>query len=119
MIDRYGSPLTRIKVWITSIETNETWVVRTYGPTSVNSDDFYQENLVLSDLPAGEYRADFRVRWKDYSYTLQITPGAVTYFDFYERTGVFSDRLPENDPESLFDPSSDESDLNPGDTVNP
>ncbi len=119
MIDRYGSPLTRISVRITSLSTNETWVVRTYGPTSVNSDDFYQENLVLSDLPAGEYRADFRVRWKDFSYTLQINPGAITYFDFYERTGVFSDSLPKNDPESLFDPASDESILNPGDTVNP
>ena len=104
MIDRYGFPLLKIKVKVTSIETNQVWLVRTYGPTSVNKDDYYQENLVLADLPAGDYDLDFRVRWKDYHYKISVQPGMVAYFKFLERPGTFSEVLPEPGSESQFSP---------------
>lgn len=104
MIDRYGFPLLNIKVKVTSVDQTQTWLARTYGPTSVNKDDFYQENLVLSDLPAGEYWIDFRVRWKDYRHKITIQPGMVAYFTFLERPGTFSEVLPEPGSESQFAP---------------
>lgn len=117
MIDRYGFPLYKIKIKVISEELGKTWVVRTYGPTSVNKDDFYQENLVLSDLPTGEYWVEFRVRWKDYRHKITIKPGMVTYFNFLERPGTFSDALPAPGNGSAFEPAALEPVVNP--VVNP
>lgn len=105
---RYGFLLNTVKVYVTSLKTGDTWVVRTYGPTSVNSDDYYQENLVLSDLPAGDYRINFRVNWRDYQHTVTIQPGKTTFFNFNERPGVFSDQIPEKSSKTIFFPAWDE-----------
>lgn len=113
MIDRYGFPLYKNKIKVTSEELGKTWVVRTYGPTSVNKDDFYRENLVLSDLPAGDYWIEFRVRWKDYRHKITIKPGMVTYFNFLERPGTFSDVLPAPGNGSAFEPAALEQIVNP------
>ena len=59
---------------------------------------------MLSDLPAGEYWIDFRVRWKDYRHKITIQPGMVAYFTFLERPGTFSEVLPEPGSESQFAP---------------
>jgi len=113
MIDRYGFPLLKIKVNVTSVDQNLIWLGRTYGPTSVNKDDYYQENFVLSDLPAGEYWLDFRVRWKDYRYKIKIQPGMVSYFTFLERPGTFSEVLPDPGSLSQFSPVDPETITNP------
>ncbi len=110
---RYGFPVPKIKVRVTSLDTDETWVVRTYGPSSVNSDDYYQENLVLSDLPAGMYRINFRLSWRDYQHIVEIRPGKTTFFTFNERPGVFSDQVPEKNPETIFTPAFDDQFTNP------
>lgn len=110
---RYGFPVPKINVRVTSLESENTWVVRTYGPSSVNSDDYYQENLVLSDLPAGMYRIDFRVNWRDYQHVVEIKPGMTTFFTFNERPGVFSDQVPEKNPETIFTPAFDDQFTNP------
>ena len=116
LIDRFGQPIPHLNVKVTSIATHKTWPVRTYGPSSVNGDDYYRENLVLGDLPTGEYLIEFRVRWKDYRHMVSIQPGAVTFFDFTERPGVFSDRVPESNPSAIFKPVEDTGELPP---VNP
>ncbi len=113
LIGRYGFPVPSIKVYVTSLDTGTDWVVRTYGPTSVNGDDYYQENLVLSDLPAGKYRIDFRLNWKDYQHEIEIKPGMVTFFNFNERPGVFSDQVPEKDSKTIFTPALDDPSTNP------
>jgi murein DD-endopeptidase MepM/ murein hydrolase activator NlpD len=77
-----GSILTEQDVTVLNISTKQKWVVRTYGKTAVNSDPYYKENLVLSDLPAGNY--EVIVDYLDTRYTdnLEIHPGAITYFTF-------------------------------------
>ncbi|OJX41259.1 MAG: hypothetical protein BGO78_00475 [Chloroflexi bacterium 44-23] len=80
-------------VFIKNIETNQLWMVRTYGPSSVNRDDYYQENLVLSDLPQGEYILYFNYEGDDYKYNFSIFPGAISFFKFQENIG-FSSKLP-------------------------
>jgi hypothetical protein len=56
--------------------------VRTYGPQAVNNDPYYQENMVLSDLPAGNYVVLIRFRGVLLNKSVTIHPGKVTYFTF-------------------------------------
>lgn len=92
-----GSLIHRLDASVYSSELKRSWGIRTYAPSSVNSDDFYRENLVLSDLPAGSYA--FQFSWKEtvYRTTFTIQPGAVTYLTFREGVG-FYDRLPTATP---------------------
>ncbi len=93
--------LTLQDVYVKNKQTNQQWMVRTYGPASVNRDDYYQENIVLSDLPQGEYALYFLYQNENYKYDFSIYPGAVTFFKFQENIG-FSDKLPQIDtPENM------------------
>jgi murein DD-endopeptidase MepM/ murein hydrolase activator NlpD len=61
--------------------------VLTYAEGPVNSDEYYQENLVLSDLPAGLYKIVFKYKDKDLQFWAEIYPGQVTYFTFTDEDG--------------------------------
>jgi murein DD-endopeptidase MepM/ murein hydrolase activator NlpD len=61
--------------------------VLTYAMGAVNADDYYQENLVLSDLPAGVYKITFELNEKKYQFWVDIYPGQVSYFTFNEKKG--------------------------------
>ncbi|MBK9923741.1 MAG: M23 family metallopeptidase [Anaerolineales bacterium] len=54
----------------------------TYAQGAVNSDPYYQENLVLSDLPAGIYKLTIEYKDDNYQTWVEIFPGEVTYFKF-------------------------------------
>jgi murein DD-endopeptidase MepM/ murein hydrolase activator NlpD len=56
--------------------------VKTYAEGPVNSDTYYNENLVLSDLPAGLYKVSFTYQDKPLQYWVDVYPGQVTYFTF-------------------------------------
>lgn len=77
-----GSFLTEHEVHVRNLETRQRWVVRSYGNQAVNSDPYYGENLVLSDLPAGTY--EITIEYQEETLTRQITirPGAISYFTF-------------------------------------
>jgi len=78
---------------IVSAPDGRNWFARTYGPTSINSDPYYQENLVIGDLPAGKYT--IRIAYAGVSYTGEVTiePGLVSYIEFWGRDG-FETALP-------------------------
>jgi murein DD-endopeptidase MepM/ murein hydrolase activator NlpD len=59
----------------------------TYAQGAVNSDPYYQENLVLSDLPAGIYKVTINYQDKNYQTWVEIFPGQVTYFTFTDKEG--------------------------------
>ncbi len=61
--------------------------VRTYALGTVNPDPYYQENLVLSDLPAGIYKVLLNYKGKDQQFWIQIFPGQVSYFTFTDADG--------------------------------
>lgn len=88
MMKSDGSTISRLDVYVRSIDPPRNWGVRTYAPASVNSDDYYRENLVLSDLPAGAYTISFTYNETNYQHKLNINPGAVTYFTFREGFGI-------------------------------
>ncbi len=105
LMKKDGSTVSRIDVNVHSVDLNRDWDVRTYAPTSVNYDDYYRENLVLSDLPQGDYVITFTYNDDPYRYTATIQPGAVSYFTFRDGYG-FSNQLPA-DPaaEEVFTPA--------------
>ncbi len=99
-----GSLIRLLDVRVSSVEIKRSWVVRTYAPESVNSDDYYRENLVLSDLPAGDYTLQFSYNDIEYQTRFTILPGAITYITFREGYG-FSNRLPDaSSSNSLWQP---------------
>lgn len=89
-----ATTISRLDVTVKSTEQKRTWGIRTYAPASVNSDDYYRENLVLSDLPAGDYQLSFTFDDRSYEYNFTIQPGAITYFTFREEFG-FNSTLPD------------------------
>ncbi len=80
-------------VYIRSQTTGQTWQVISYGSAAVKSDGYYQENLVIGDLPAGNY--DIRISYLGvlYEQAITIKPGVVNYFTFEGRLG-FGDPSP-------------------------
>ena len=78
---------------VVSQESGQLWKARTYGQGNVRSDDYYRENVVISDLPAGRYDLYIRYLDKNYAMEIQIYPGQVSYFKFRGRTG-FSVEMP-------------------------
>lgn len=81
------SLLTKHEVTVVSESTGQKWSVLTYGETAVIRDDYYKENAVLSDLPAGEYEVIIDYLDDRYSTLLTISPGAITYFNFQGKFG--------------------------------
>ena len=74
-------------VIVTSIDTGQNWFSRSYGEGTVISDDYYQENLVIGDLPAGSYRIRMAYAGRNYEGKIEILPGVVNYFYFWGLDG--------------------------------
>jgi hypothetical protein len=83
-----------LPVNIRSIDTNHEWTVNTYGPEAVNSDEYYQENMVISDLPAGRYEVKITHLDKTDKVLVDVHPGRVTYFVYRATFGFISTDLP-------------------------
>ena len=77
-----GSLLTEQDVVVRDKNSTQSWTLRTYGKSAINSDPYYRENLVLSDLPAGDYKVIVDYLEDRYTLDLTIHPGAITYFTF-------------------------------------
>jgi murein DD-endopeptidase MepM/ murein hydrolase activator NlpD len=82
-----GSLLEGQLVTVRSLETNETFRGHSYHRGPVNSDPYYQENLVISDIPAGLYEIRIDHLGRRHLLTVEIHPGQVTYFTFLGRGG--------------------------------
>lgn len=80
--DGIGQPLNDHQIIITDPKNEQNWFAWSYGKTAVNSDSYYQENLVIGDLPAGSYilRTDFG--GASFSTPIEVRPGMVNYFSF-------------------------------------
>lgn len=89
ILDSNGLPVEAQPVVITSTVTGQNWFSRSYGAGSpVNPDPYYQENLVVGDLPEGVYLIRISYAGRSYSDEVQVNPGQVSYFYFYGRAGI-------------------------------
>ncbi|MBM3144602.1 MAG: hypothetical protein FJ010_06450 [Chloroflexi bacterium] len=82
-----GGNLFEHDVSITAIYTGQVWHARTYADGAVNKDPYYQENLVVSDLPAGLYEISTSYIGKRYTTEIEIYPGRVSFLAFRGRDG--------------------------------
>jgi len=94
MMNTNGALLMRHTLNVRSQDTGQKWTVITYGLVTVNSDDYYQENVVLSDLPAGEYQLTTEFGHEKAEAVVTIRPGAVTYFTFRGKDGFDTETSP-------------------------
>ena len=95
------------EVILENVETLEEYRGVSYGvDLTVNGDPFYQENFVLSDIPAGLYK--IRIPYFGYVYErfIRVHPGAVSYFRYRGLPG-FSDFYPYHDPPGNMPPVPD------------
>ena len=93
LMNQNGGMIDKMEVTVTSLENRQTWKIQTYGLSAVNGDDYYQENLVLSDLPAGDYEVSFLYKNDHYAHDVTIIAGTSTYFTFHAKRG-FDAHLP-------------------------
>ena len=107
-----NSLLRHYQVRVVSYQSGRTQQVRTYGPKVVNSDAYYQENLVLSDLPAGWYELQITYEEEEFdkelTHQIQIFPGQISYFTFQGIEEGFKTELPENIGMEALTPTPDE-----------
>lgn len=89
-------------VYIKSRATGQIWKAIPYMGGAVNLDPYYQENMVISDLPAGLYDVTISYAARYYFLTFEIFPGRVTFFSFKGREGFSLE--PPSDPENAFLP---------------
>lgn len=75
-----GETITKTSVLIRSKITTQEWKVYTYGPEAVRADDYYAENMALSDLPAGPYTVFVTAGEQILKIELEIRPGQISYF---------------------------------------
>jgi murein DD-endopeptidase MepM/ murein hydrolase activator NlpD len=93
IMDTSGQPYIDEILSIKSRKTGQVWKAIPYAGGAANSDPYYQENMVISDLPAGLYDVTISYAARFHYLTFEIFPGRVTYFTFKGREG-FSLGLP-------------------------
>jgi len=78
-----GTLLDKYLVIVKSLDTKQEWDLFTYGSKlTLNRDAYYDENVVLGNLPAGLYELDIPYGALNRKTTIQILPGQVTFFTF-------------------------------------
>ncbi len=104
-----GEPIYSVQVTVISKTTGQTWQVNSYGSGPANSDPYYRENLVLGDLPAGDYTVWLPYEGSTYNTEIHIDPGMVSFFTFRGKNGIKNGPPPT--PVAEFTP--------PGETATP
>lgn len=94
VMDTKGVALQQLQIAVRSEENGVTRIVKTYGGGAINPDPYYNENVVLGDLPAGLYKLTLHyvdekdpIKEKDRQTWVEIYPGQVTYFTFTGNDG--------------------------------
>lgn len=90
-----GDLLQQVEVRVSPEQGGRNFTVRTYGTKgAVNADPYYNENLVLGDLPAGIYKVSFEYEDKKVQTWVEIFPGQISYFTFRGTDGFNVQRPP-------------------------
>ncbi|GAB4497759.1 MAG: hypothetical protein OHK003_07450 [Anaerolineales bacterium] len=95
IMDTKGELLQQVEILVAPERASRTFTARTYGKQgAVNADLYYQENLVLGDLPAGIYKVSFKFEDTRVQTWVEIFPGQVSYFTFKGEHGFTTGRPP-------------------------
>jgi murein DD-endopeptidase MepM/ murein hydrolase activator NlpD len=95
VMDIKGKTLSHMEVRLVSEETQKNYLVKTYGSGgAINPDPYYNENIVLGDLPSGIYKVLITYEKEEKQTWVEIFPGQVTYFTFKGEDGFGTERPP-------------------------
>lgn len=95
IMDDKGELIQQMEVLVAPEHASRTFTVRTYGKKgAANADPYYQENLVLGDLPAGIYKVSFKYDDERVQTWVEIFPGQVSYFTYIHKEGFSTSRPP-------------------------
>jgi murein DD-endopeptidase MepM/ murein hydrolase activator NlpD len=103
VMDTAGRPIYDQQIIIREPQSEKNWFAWSYGKTSVNSDEYYQENLVIGDMPAGTYVLRAAFGGVNFSIPIEVHPGMVNYFAFRGYLGFSIESPPA--PGADFTPS--------------
>jgi murein DD-endopeptidase MepM/ murein hydrolase activator NlpD len=98
VLDGSGDPAEKVTVKVRSLEAKGNFETITYGKGAVNSDDYYRENMVLGDLPAGQYMLLVEFNSITMRADFQIKAGQVTFFTLKPGSGFDFTRPPASGP---------------------
>jgi murein DD-endopeptidase MepM/ murein hydrolase activator NlpD len=87
-----GDKVWRVPIKLRSLEGKGNFDVVSYAEGSVNSDEYYNENVVLGDLPAGVYTMIVELETDVVRTEISIYPGQVTFFTFNNTDGFTLNR---------------------------
>lgn len=106
VMDTSGKLVTAQRIIVTDPETGQNWFARSYGTETINPDEYYRENLVIGDLPAGNYLLRTAYAGVSHRLEIEIQPGLVTYFIFqgYQSFSLTSPPTPTFDPWATASP---------------
>ncbi len=93
LLNSDGSILHSQEMVIESLEDHQIWTANSYATGAANSDYILMENLVVTDLPAGQYAIIVIYRGAELHHSVIIYPGEISYFTFQGYAG-YSDGLP-------------------------
>jgi murein DD-endopeptidase MepM/ murein hydrolase activator NlpD len=77
-----GNRLDSHEITLKSLDNERIYSVKTYAPLTVNSDAYFDENVVLGDLPTGVYELNTPYLGWNNRIKIQILPGQITHFSF-------------------------------------
>jgi murein DD-endopeptidase MepM/ murein hydrolase activator NlpD len=72
-------PLIDYSFHLINVDTKTDLSLVTYVGNTTHADNIYQENFVVSDLPAGNYILETWVWWRFYYYSVTVAPGQTTF----------------------------------------
>ena len=91
----FGYLISAQQLWLESLETGYKYDIMSYAHVKhIYSDDYFRENFVIGDIPAGEYELSMIYKNKWYRTNVTIAPGTVNYVTFNGRNG-FKQAMPE------------------------
>jgi hypothetical protein len=103
MTDTVGNLIYDQQLIITDPLLEQNRFAWSYGKSAVNSDLYYQENLVVGDLPAGNYVLRTAFGGMNFSIPIEVRAGVVNYFTFHGYDGFKLESPPA--PGANFTPS--------------
>ncbi len=100
--DSWGNPLFGQSVEIINLDTGEEVYGKSYNSEIVvNKDPYFNENFVMSGLPAGNYEILVPYVGQYFSTFVTIKPGVITYFSFDGYFNINFQMPPPTAPENL------------------
>ena len=93
LLNSDGSILRNQEMLIESLSNHQVWNASSYATGAATSDYILMENLVVGDLPAGQYAIIINYQGAELHHSVIIYPGEITYFTLQGYAG-YTDGLP-------------------------